>query len=76
MTDHLFPKDVLDQHWAEMEALDAAFEQIAEMISYTNNGKLMVMRIPPELRRFVPDLREDGRLIPATFMHTGDSVRL
>ena len=76
MTDHLFPQSVLDQHLAEMEALDAAFDQIADLIRTTNNGKLMVMRIPPELRRFVPDLREDGRLIPATFMHTGDSVRL
>ncbi len=55
---------------------DIAFERIAEMISYTNNGKLMLMRIPPELRRFVSDLRADGRLVPAMFMQASDSVRL
>jgi hypothetical protein len=55
---------------------DIAFEQIAEMISYTNNGKLMIARIPPELRHFVPELRADGRLIPAMFMQASDSVRL
>ena len=55
---------------------DIAFERIAEMISYTNNGKLMLMRIPSELRRFVPDLRADGRLVPAMFMQASDSVRL
>ena len=27
---------------------DSAFEAIAEMISYTNNGKLMIMRVPVE----------------------------
>ena len=56
--------------------MTAAFDQIAEMISYTNNGKLMIARIPPELRRFVPGLLEDGRLIPAMFMQASDSVRL
>jgi hypothetical protein len=55
---------------------EIAFEKIADLIRTTNNGKLMIMRIPPELRRFVPDLRAEGRLIPATFMHTSDSVRL
>ena len=55
---------------------DLAFERIAEMISYTNNGKLMIARIPPELRKFIPELRADGRLSPAMFMQASDSVRL
>lgn len=55
---------------------DTAFAQIAEMIGYTNNGKLLRMRIPPALREFVPALVAEGRLVRAGFMQAGDAVRL
>jgi hypothetical protein len=55
---------------------EIAFGRIAELISTTNNGKLLLANIPQELRRFVPALKAEGRLIPAGFMHTSDSVRL
>ena len=55
---------------------DEAFTQIAELVSYTNNGKLLKMRIPREPRQFVPVIIAEGRLAPAMFMAKHDSVML
>ena len=55
---------------------DSAFEAIAEMISYTNNGKLMIMRVPVGLRGWIPELFEARRLRPACFMHASDAIKI
>ena len=55
---------------------DEAVTQIAELVSYTNNGKLLKMRIPREPRQFVPVLIAEGRLAPAMFMTASDAVRV
>jgi hypothetical protein len=55
---------------------DTAYSAIAEMISYTNNGKLLIARVPLGLRGWIPYLWEEGRLETATFMRSGDAIRL
>ena len=55
---------------------DTAFAAIAKLISHTNNGKLLVARIPVGLRGWVPYLWEERRLNFATFMYSGDSIRV
>ena len=49
---------------------------IAAEIAGTNNGKLMRMRLPENLRQYVPELLADGSLIRATFLQAGDAIRL
>lgn len=49
---------------------------IAEMISTTNNGKLMKQNIPATARKFVPELIAKGWLKRASFIEAGDSVTL
>lgn len=50
--------------------------EIAKLIDQTNNGKLMLDNLPKHLRDAVPLLVNRGFLRRATFMTTGDSVRL
>jgi hypothetical protein len=79
----------LKQHEPEIEKmteyLDAqtalnlmnATVAIQEAIATTNNGKLMICRIEnPAHRLAVPALIEMGVLAKATFLSTGDAVRL
>ena len=49
---------------------------IAKQIDLTNNGKLLVSALPDNLRKAVPLLVNRGFLRRATFMTTGDAVRL
>ena len=53
-----------------------ALVKIKAAIMNTNNGKLMKMRLAPELRGFVADLIADGKLSRATFMEFADSITL
>jgi hypothetical protein len=55
---------------------EIAFDRIADLVRTTNNGKLLLTNIPRELRRFVPELKAEGLLIPACFIRTSDAVRL
>ena len=55
---------------------DSALRAISELVGNTNNGKLLVARIPVGLRGWVPCLWEEGRLNFATFMYSGDSIRV
>ena len=55
---------------------DSAFSAIAEMVGNTNNGKLLIARVPVGLRGWIPYLWEEGRLKFATFTYSGDSIRI
>ena len=50
------------------------FDKIKHEISFTNNGKLMLMRLSPELLPFVPALIADGKLKLATFLERNDAI--
>lgn len=52
------------------------FEKIKKEISYTNNGKLMLMRLSPELLPYVPALIAEDKLRLATFIETNDAIRV
>ena len=52
------------------------FEKIKSEIMLTNNGKLMIACLPSELKAAVPALVESGKVVYATFMVKGDSVRV
>jgi hypothetical protein len=56
--------------------IDAAFLEIAKLIDTTNNGKLLVINIPFPLRDNVERLVKRGYLRRATFVNSGDAVRL
>lgn len=49
--------------------------EIKAMIATTNNGKLMLERIPQPARAAVPKLIELGYLKRATFLYPGDAVK-
>lgn len=49
---------------------------IVSLIAGTNNGKLMIDRIPQPARAAVPLLIKRGFLKRATFMEFGDAVRV
>lgn len=50
--------------------------EIAQQIDLTNNGKLLITALPKHLQDAVPLLIKRGFLYRATFMTTGDAVRL
>ena len=52
------------------------FESIAAKIKTTNNGKLMLVNLTKEERAMVPTLTQAGLLKRASFLQSGDSVRL
>ena len=56
----------------------SAFEKIAELISYTNNGKLMIVNALSQglTKNEIQGMINVGFLKPATFMEYGDSVTL
>lgn len=45
-------------------------------IDMTNNGKLMLVNVPANLRQAVKDLLAEGFLCHATFLTCGDSIRV
>jgi hypothetical protein len=54
----------------------AALRTIVASIAITNNGKLMLCRIPPHARSFVPELIDAGLLLRAGFLEASDAVRM
>ena len=53
-----------------------AEQAIVAEIAMTNNGKLMKQRMPNALYADMVRMLEEGKLVDATFMERGDSVRL
>lgn len=53
-----------------------ALRLITADIAMTNNGKLLICRIPPHARSFVPELIDAGLLLRAGFLEASDAVRL
>ena len=56
--------------------MNNALSAIKTLIGHTNNGKLLVARVPCELREAIPGLLDAGLLRRATFMYSGDAIRL
>jgi len=54
----------------------AVLPLIVRELETTNNGKLMLARLPAHLKAYVPGLLAGGYLERATFLETGDSIRL
>ena len=52
------------------------FDAIVALIALTNNGKLLIARLPRDLRDAAPALIAAGKLRSATFMYAGDAIRL
>ena len=56
--------------------IDTAHAAISDLIRTTNNGKLLITRIPRDLRFYLPYLHAEGRIDYITFMFGLDAVQL